>query len=141
MYFIFSSDNAQKLFKCCENFWHMNKTRFAFCIPFVSANFWISARVFSSFLGQADTHKARDLILWCTISMLHGSKKNTYLRNQNRKLLLLYKQNKYHLARTNLQSVQKHKKFDTVITAWVKRINRLDICTTNTWTFIYFRVT
>lgn len=31
-------------------------------IPLVSANFCISARVFSSFLGQADTHKAIDLI-------------------------------------------------------------------------------
>lgn len=66
------------------NIWYMDKNRHAFCIPLVSANFWISARVFSSFLGQADTHKAIDLILWCTRSMLHGSKKNTYLGKEKK---------------------------------------------------------
>lgn len=39
-----------------------NKNKPIFFIPLVSAKFCISARVFSSFLGQADTHKAIDLI-------------------------------------------------------------------------------
>lgn len=40
----------------------MNENKPIFFIPLVSANFCTSARVFNSFLGQADTHKAIDLI-------------------------------------------------------------------------------
>ena len=148
----------------------MNKTWHAFCIPLVSANFCISARVFSSFLGQVETHKARDLILWRTRSMLHGSKKNTYLGKKNRLITSVLvnnytEQNQVGLddsyesvrtwatlcfykflfklknsAKTNLQSTQKHRKFGIIIIMWVKQIQVLTR-TTNRRLFIYFWIT
>lgn len=51
--------------------------------PLVIANLRMSSRVCSSSCGQDDTHRASDLILLSTRSILQGSMKNTNLQGSN----------------------------------------------------------